>query len=117
MMSSFSFSGVFRRRQDKPAIGAGSHHRTPDDLPAIAFGVGDIPRIETAIAVTDRGGNCGADGDRLGELRVDAGLGVDEDRVHGARPGGKVDRSEEHTSELQSLMRNSYAVFCLQKKN
>src|SRR3546814_9076299 len=26
------------------------------------------------------------------------------------------DRSEEHTSELQSLMRNSYAVLCLQKK-
>src|SRR3546814_1449144 len=26
-------------------------------------------------------------------------------------------RSEEHTSELQSLMRISYAVFCLQKKN
>src|SRR3546814_1002654 len=42
----------------------------------------------------------------------------------GGRPGA-VDwaprrrfqpRSEEHTSELQSLMRNSYAVFCLQKK-
>src|SRR3546814_6774658 len=29
----------------------------------------------------------------------------------------KVSRSEEHTSELQSLMRNSYAVFCLKKKN
>src|SRR3546814_6583140 len=28
-----------------------------------------------------------------------------------------VDRSEEHTSELQSIMRNSYAVFCLKKKN
>src|SRR3546814_21083338 len=28
-----------------------------------------------------------------------------------------LDRSEEHTSELQSLMRNSYAVFCLKKKN
>src|SRR3546814_7646883 len=27
-----------------------------------------------------------------------------------------TDRSEEHTSELQSLMRNSYAVFCLKKK-
>src|SRR3546814_8809367 len=27
-----------------------------------------------------------------------------------------VHRSEEHTSELQSLMRNSYAVFCLKKK-
>src|SRR3546814_3094322 len=30
--------------------------------------------------------------------------------------GGHVDRSEEHTSELQSLMRISYAVFCLKKK-
>src|SRR3546814_4090108 len=28
-----------------------------------------------------------------------------------------ADRSDEHTSELQSLMRNSYAVFCLKKKN
>src|SRR3546814_8893056 len=27
------------------------------------------------------------------------------------------ERSEEHTSELQSLMRSSYAVFCLKKKN
>src|SRR3546814_19092184 len=27
-----------------------------------------------------------------------------------------INRSEEHTSELQSLMRNSYAVFCLKKK-
>src|SRR3546814_8754388 len=32
-----------------------------------------------------------------------------------ADEGGDV-RSEEHTSELQSLMRISYAVFCLQKK-
>src|SRR3546814_4965511 len=30
--------------------------------------------------------------------------------------GGWVIRSEEHTSELQSLMRISYAVFCLKKK-
>src|SRR3546814_6456210 len=30
---------------------------------------------------------------------------------------GEVPRSEEHTSELQSLMRISYAVFCLKKKN
>src|SRR3546814_5977699 len=33
-----------------------------------------------------------------------------EGRLHG------VQRSEEHTSELQSLMRSSYAVFCLKKK-
>src|SRR3546814_1834432 len=31
-------------------------------------------------------------------------------------PGGRFHRSEEHTSELQSLMRISYAVFCLKKK-
>src|SRR3546814_1795204 len=31
-------------------------------------------------------------------------------------PEGQQRRSEEHTSELQSLMRNSYAVFCLKKK-
>src|SRR3546814_2566520 len=30
---------------------------------------------------------------------------------------GLANRSEEHTSELQSLMRISYAVFCLKKKN
>src|SRR3546814_8199638 len=33
---------------------------------------------------------------------------------HGVTAG---ERSEEHTSELQSLMRISYAVFCLKKKN
>src|SRR3546814_10073716 len=35
------------------------------------------------------------------------------------RPGDQDEqqkRSEEHTSELQTLMRNSYAVFCLKKK-
>src|SRR3546814_8750229 len=32
------------------------------------------------------------------------------------RGGTVIDRSEEHTSELQSLMRISYAVFCLKKK-
>src|SRR3546814_8240646 len=41
--------------------------------------------------------------------------------VQGDAPGisglsGVLDRSEEHTSELQSLMRISYAVFCLKKK-
>src|SRR3546814_8487963 len=43
----------------------------------------------------------------LVEIVQSAGV---EDEV---RPG---ERSEEHTSELQSLMRISYAVFCLQKK-
>src|SRR3546814_3799830 len=64
--------------------------------------------------------------DVIGTLAVqaaDAGMEVtistgDKDfaqLVRGPGNGGSV-RSEEHTSELQSLMRVSYAVFCLQKK-
>src|SRR3546814_1027885 len=37
-------------------------------------------------------------------------------RASDARVNPRVARSEEHTSELQSLMRISYAVFCLKKK-
>src|SRR3546814_9139712 len=37
-------------------------------------------------------------------------------RAHRPRPELVPERSEEHTSELKSLMRISYAVFCLQKK-
>src|SRR3546814_6505907 len=59
--------------------------------------------------------------------RVRLGMGSDEvdrgeDRLLAgdAAPvvprGGEPTRSEEHTSELQSLMRISYAVFCLKKK-
>src|SRR3546814_993217 len=36
---------------------------------------------------------------------------------YASSPNWAVIRSEEHTSELQSLMRNSYAVFCLKQKN
>src|SRR3546814_8776249 len=46
-------------------------------------------------------------GDRIGDQGKMIGLAGIEYRL----------RSEEHTSELQSLMRLSYAVFCLKKKN
>src|SRR3546814_7963033 len=45
-----------------------------------------------------------------------AGVSGTQERVEIKAPSGRV-RSEEHTSELQSLMRISYAVFCLKKKN
>src|SRR3546814_5216089 len=41
----------------------------------------------------------------------------DPDQHGKRRHGTDLRRSEEHTSELQSLMRISYAVFCLKKKN
>src|SRR3546814_1656208 len=50
------------------------------------------------------------------------GLPLETEAVREERRGPRADapeqalRSEEHTSELQSLMRISYAVFCLQKK-
>src|SRR5213076_3525309 len=37
--------------------------------------------------------------------------------IHGGPTGSAVSRSEEHTSELQSLPTISYAVFCLKKKH
>src|SRR3546814_8847898 len=46
-------------------------------------------------------------GDYAGVRKFRFGVGEEEDQIG---------RSEEHTSELQSLMRISYAVFCLKKK-
>src|SRR3546814_4539221 len=58
----------------------------------------------------------------LGMLRDDpveqrAPMRVGPVAKRGAEAFGIRVRSEEHTSELQSLMRISYAVFCLKKKN
>src|SRR3546814_9428703 len=53
---------------------------------------------------------------RQGVKRKTASFGV---KPQGSLPKIRMPeglRSEEHTSELQSLMRNSYAVFCLKKK-
>src|SRR3546814_9894239 len=60
-------------------------------------------------------------GDAAEEVRDGVGQRVGIERVDGEiAPGGVfapvVGRSEEHTSELPSLMRISYAVFCLHKK-
>src|SRR3546814_6457553 len=50
-----------------------------------------------------------------GRRQVARFAGVGADVVE--PPPAVADRSEEHTSELQSLMRTSYAVFCLKKKS
>src|SRR3546814_8793311 len=52
-----------------------------------------------------------------GEVRIVPGH-ADRPRITaGQRNNAGAGRSEEHTSELQSLMRISYAVFCLKNKN
>src|SRR3546814_2575936 len=59
-------------------------------------------------------------GDCGGQVAVDVATPVNPDHVDTSmeQPNGEMAaiRSEEHTSELQSLMRISYAVFCLKKK-
>src|SRR3546814_4901709 len=47
---------------------------------------------------------------------LDVAAGTGALALLAARTGAQVLRSEEHTSELQSLMRISYAVFCLKNK-
>src|SRR3546814_9516498 len=71
----------------------------------IAFAPADAPRIALALVV-ESGGSGTATAAPIARKILDAWL-FDES----AHP-----RSEEHTSELQSLMRISYAVFCLKKK-
>src|SRR3546814_7567296 len=59
------------------------------------------------------------DGQRFDEMPVNQTEFHHAAPIYEYFPGWKADisRSEEHTSELQSLMRISYAVFCLKKKN
>src|SRR3546814_14889335 len=53
-------------------------------------------------------------GGDLPEIKLDGHRGQAGRRLY--RHSALAARSEEHTSELQSLMRSSYAVFCLKKK-
>src|SRR3546814_8893266 len=83
---------------------------------------GDSFTMNNEVAVVV--GAAGAIGSVITEQLVTAGLvvvavGRDADKLQqlAQRHDDMVIRSEEHTSELQSLMRISYAVFCLKKKN
>src|SRR3546814_10749949 len=74
-------------------------------------GVGMIEQLEN-----DRGGE--GRGDSFCAQHVEQGVfvGVEVHAFNREIGAGFGIRSEEHTSELQSLMRSSYAVFCLKKK-
>src|SRR3546814_1269787 len=80
-------------------------------------GTGAVQQIANLLLLR---GNFGREGAGICPLRGHSN--VQGDRTVGITelPGeaflARLDRSEEHTSELQSLMRTSYAVFCLKKK-
>src|SRR3546814_2160085 len=63
-------------------------------------------------AVDDPGHLCG----HAVDVELSDGHCTDDRNMAASQPN-RGPRSEEHTSELQSLMRISYAVFCLKKKN
>src|SRR3546814_9416346 len=64
------------------------------------------------IAIVDGGFVCRQLCRRRGDLLLEA---RNAQQIYEPTPVEGVERSEEHTSELQSLMRISYAVFCLKK--
>src|SRR3546814_9704145 len=82
----------------------------------------DHPDHDKRVAPADVRGRPGAEGraDKDAERPVEGEQADCERALRGrviVRNYGERRRSEEHTSELQSLMRISYAVFCLKKKN
>src|SRR3546814_1406999 len=91
----FPYTTLFRSARERHREYHPQRHRAAEE---------HARRLRTGCA---RGRGCGAGGDR-GARRADR-------RTHRAPPD-RDRRSEEHTSELQSLMRISYSVFCLQKK-
>src|SRR3546814_9838768 len=74
---------------------------------------GAAPSIDTAMHGL-------VDAAHVDHLHPDSGIALacaaDGEKLTAECFGDAVVRSEEHTSELQSLMRISYAVFCLKKK-
>src|SRR3546814_10559897 len=84
-------------------------------LPPAEPGWVDLPEGEPSAAVRQRVLDCRARQWRRQEI-TNARLGPDEIQAFCPLDQEGKKRSEEHTSELQSLMRISYAVFCLKKK-
>src|SRR3546814_5406132 len=81
-----------------------------------------IGPIDLGLPLFDHGVSLGQHrtiGNKRGAQRLRSEPALDKLAFLGRCGGrnGRVIRSEEHTSELQSLMRSSYAVFCLKKKH
>src|SRR3546814_8949515 len=96
--------------------------RAADHQPAAAGRVDKLPRLAPLGVLEGRTAGFRAQRLRRFAARRDTiHLGLDGGGVARVATKGRGDdhralRSEEHTSELQSLMRISYAVFCLKKK-
>src|SRR3546814_1757444 len=80
----------------------------------VALGYRNTPDISFELPAL---GLLGSDEGTAPVAPIPTGSLLSNDTVQLSWPAVDAARSEEHTSELQSLMRISYAVFCLKKKN
>src|SRR3546814_2050107 len=88
----------------------------------VVIGYGTAARRDLTGSITKIDGSVVADKPSTNPVASLQGKVAGVQITNSGRPGAEPDirirgRSEEHTSELQSLMRISYAVFCLKKKN
>src|SRR3546814_8868617 len=109
-----------RRRipQSLRAAGVHIHRHGGQGSPAVAVGTNRNWRrfrIEVSSWPFPPSFNLSRNASPANQLRWSVGSSSPADQR--GCPYWSVSRSEEHTSELQSLMRISYAVFCLKKKN
>src|SRR3546814_2935774 len=112
----FPYTTLFRSLYGDGPQGGGAG---ADACPSGAGGDGGRASARRAGARQGAGQGRAADGAGIGAGAVRPSRPPADDLRPSGRRGGNRggDRSEEHTSELQSLMRISYAVFCLKKKN
>src|SRR3546814_7035005 len=103
----FPYTTLFRSSEAGEPVKIAEDEAQKQQAPGAAEYVPSQPRIERRIA------------HRKGDGDADHRQKARKDEVGEGEPlpaDVQQDRSEEHTSELQSLMRISYAVFCLKKK-
>src|SRR3546814_4574662 len=105
----FPYTTLFRSRRasltsNRAAVDEG------DRTAGVADDSGDVAGDRAAVGQSHRAVGAVAETDGRA---VDRTAIVDDDRC---QAGAELARSDEHTSELQSLMRNPYALFCVKSK-
>src|SRR3546814_7178476 len=112
----FPYTTLFRSDQrprithlDADLLAQFANQRIMRGLASLDFAAGKLPLAGRDLA--DRTLR-----DQYASVRINQATGGDLDALAWRRSVLRHQRSEEHTSELQSLMRISYAVFCLKKK-
>src|SRR3546814_1122474 len=100
----FPYTPLFRSQNRRPREGGGRCKACTRPIAAPPLRGGDAHFLDAALGV------------RAVDLAAGFVAGLAAVFAVPSSLSSRAFRSEEHTSELQSLMRNSYAVFCLTKK-